>query len=114
MGHDLGEGTSRAPRRSVRRQHRRGSRPGRRGANCEVGPFTQLRAGTVLEEVTAPTLLIVGSEDPVVVEVNREAFGSLRGEKRLEVIPGAGHLFEEPGALERVAGLAADWFLRHF
>jgi len=71
-------------------------------------------AGTVLEEVTAPTLLIVGSEDPVVVEVNREAFRSLRGEKRLEVIPGAGHLFEEPGALERVAGLAADWFLRHF
>jgi putative phosphoribosyl transferase len=71
-------------------------------------------AGAALEEVTAPTLLIVGSEDPVVVEVNREAYGSLRCEKRLEVIPGAGHLFEEPGALERVAELAADWFLRHF
>jgi len=71
-------------------------------------------AGAALEQVTAPTLLIVGSEDPVVVEVNREAFGSLRCEKRLEVIPGAGHLFEEPGALERVAELAADWFLRHF
>jgi putative phosphoribosyl transferase len=70
--------------------------------------------GTVLEEVTAPTLLIVGSEDPVVVEMNREAFWSLRCEKRLEVIPGASHLFEEPGALERVAELAADWFLNHF
>jgi putative phosphoribosyl transferase len=71
-------------------------------------------AGAALEEVIAPTLLIVGSEDPVVVEVNREAYGSLRCKKRLEVIPGAGHLFEEPGALERVAELAADWFLRHF
>jgi putative phosphoribosyl transferase len=71
-------------------------------------------AGAALEEVIAPTLLIVGSEDPVVVEVNREAYGSLPCEKRLEVIPGAGHLFEEPGALERVAELAADWFLRHF
>jgi putative phosphoribosyl transferase len=71
-------------------------------------------AGAALEEVIAPTLLIVGSEDPVVVEVNRETYGSLRCEKRLEVIPGAGHLFEEPGALERVAELAADWFLRHF
>jgi len=71
-------------------------------------------AGAALEQVTGPTLLIVGSEDPVVVELNREAFASLRCEKRLEVIPGAGHLFEEPGALERVAELAADWFLRHF
>ncbi|HSL67410.1 MAG TPA: hypothetical protein VK977_04555 [Actinomycetota bacterium] len=71
-------------------------------------------AGTVLGEVTAATLLIVGSKDPVVVAVNREAFRSLRCEKRLEVIPGASHLFEEPGALERVAELAADWFLSHF
>lgn len=71
-------------------------------------------AGAALEYVTSPTLLIVGSEDPVVGEVNREAFRSLGGEKRLEVIPGAGHLFEEPGALERVAELAAEWFLLHF
>ena len=71
-------------------------------------------AGAALEEVTSPTLLIVGSEDPVVGEVNREAFRSLRGEKRLEVIPGATHLFEEPGALERVSELAAEWFLLHF
>jgi putative phosphoribosyl transferase len=70
-------------------------------------------AGAALREVTAPTLLIVGGDDPVVVEVNRQAERLLRGEKRLEVIPGAGHLFEEPGALERVAELAADWFLRH-
>ena len=71
-------------------------------------------AGEALQQFTAPTLLIVGSEDPVVVEVNRQAFGSLRCGKRLEVVPGAGHLFEEPGALERVAELAADWFIRHF
>ena len=71
-------------------------------------------AGAALEEVTAPTLLVVGSEDPVVAEMNREAFRSLHCQKRLEVIPGAGHLFEEPGALERVAELAGDWFLRHF
>jgi pimeloyl-ACP methyl ester carboxylesterase len=71
-------------------------------------------AGAALEEVTAPTLLVVGSEDPVVVEMNREAIRSLHCQKRLEVIPGAGHLFEEPGALERVAELAGDWFLRHF
>jgi putative phosphoribosyl transferase len=71
-------------------------------------------AGPALERVTSPTLLIVGGEDPVVLELNRQALRSLRVEKRLEVIPGAGHLFEEPGALERVAELAADWFLRHF
>jgi putative phosphoribosyl transferase len=70
-------------------------------------------AGAALREVTAPTLLIVGGDDPVVVEVNRQAERLLRGERRLEVIPGAGHLFEEPGALERVAELAAEWFLRH-
>jgi pimeloyl-ACP methyl ester carboxylesterase len=70
-------------------------------------------AGPALERVTSPTLLIVGGEDPVVLELNRQALRSLHGEKRMEVIPGAGHLFEEPGALERVAELAADWFLRH-
>ncbi len=70
-------------------------------------------AGAALEEVTGPTLLIVGGEDPVVVELNREALRLLRCEKRLEVIPGAGHLFEEPGALERVSELAAEWFDRH-
>jgi dienelactone hydrolase len=66
-----------------------------------------------LSHVRAPTLLIVGAADPVVVELNREALTRLRGDKRLEVVPGAGHLFEEPGALERVTVLARDWFVRH-
>jgi putative phosphoribosyl transferase len=66
-----------------------------------------------LPRVEAPTLLIVGGEDPQVLELNEEAYARLRCEKELEVVPGAGHLFEEPGALERVAGLAAGWFLRH-
>jgi len=60
--------------------------------------------------VTAPTLLVVGGADEVVLELNREALGRLHCDKRLEVVPGATHLFEEPGALEAVAALAADWF----
>jgi len=70
-------------------------------------------AGPALETVTCPTLFIVGGEDLVVLDLNRDAQRMLRCEKRLEVIPGAGHLFEEPGALERVTELAADWFARH-
>jgi pimeloyl-ACP methyl ester carboxylesterase len=70
-------------------------------------------AGEALERVTAPTLLIVGSRDPQVLELNRLAMGRLGGESRLEIVPGAGHLFEEPGALERVAELSRDWFVRH-
>lgn len=66
-------------------------------------------AGDGLERVTAPTLLIVGSEDRDVLELNRAASVRLRAETRIEVIPGAGHLFEEPGALDRVAELAARW-----
>ena len=60
----------------------------------------------------APTLLIVGGRDPMVLELNREAQAALRAECRLEVVPGATHLFEEPGALEQVARLAGDWFRR--
>ncbi len=71
-------------------------------------------AGSALERVTAPTLLIVGGDDPVVLELNRDAERALRCEKRVEVIPGAGHLFEEPGALEKVTELAKGWFERHF
>ncbi len=71
-------------------------------------------AGPALREVTAPTLLIVGGADDVVLELNREAYEELTEEKELVVVPGATHLFEEPGALERVAALAADWFVRHF
>ena len=70
-------------------------------------------ADEALGRVTAPTLLIVGSRDEVVLELNREALEALGAPARLEVVPGASHLFEEPGALERVAELAAGWFLEH-
>jgi len=70
-------------------------------------------AGERLARVTAPTLLIVGGEDHEVLELNRQARRSLRCPNELEIVPGAGHLFEEPGALERVAELATDWFATH-
>ncbi len=70
-------------------------------------------AADVLDRVRAPTLLIVGGEDHPVLEWNREAFERLAGPKRLVEVPGATHLFEEPGALERVADEAASWFERH-
>src|SRR5262245_61164488 len=70
-------------------------------------------AGDDLARVTAPTLLIVGERDHQVLELNRGAQASLRCETRLELVPGATHLFEEPGALERVADLAAGWFGEH-
>jgi putative phosphoribosyl transferase len=66
-----------------------------------------------LQRVRQPSLLIVGGTDDVVLELNRKAMALIRGETRLEIIPGAGHLFEEPGALRRVAHLARDWFLGH-
>jgi pimeloyl-ACP methyl ester carboxylesterase len=71
-------------------------------------------AGAALSRVRAPTLLIVGGSDPVVVELNRQAFARLRCEKKLDIVAGATHLFEEPGALEEVARLAREWFLGHF
>jgi pimeloyl-ACP methyl ester carboxylesterase len=70
-------------------------------------------AGEVLRSVRQPTLLIVGGNDPVVIEINRRAMTFLPGETRLEIVPGATHLFEEPGALEQVATLARDWFVHH-
>jgi putative phosphoribosyl transferase len=70
-------------------------------------------AGDALSRVEAPTLLIVGGEDETVIRLNEEALALLRAEKRLEIVAGAGHLFEEPGALEEVARLAADWFTRY-
>jgi putative phosphoribosyl transferase len=69
-------------------------------------------AGDTLPLVRAPTLLIVGGDDTQVLELNREALERLGGEKALEVVPGATHLFEEPGALDEVARLARDWFTR--
>jgi len=68
-------------------------------------------AGGALPRVRAPTLLVVGGEDDVVIDLNEQARLQMRGEVQLEIIPGATHLFEEPGALERVAHLAADWFV---
>jgi len=70
-------------------------------------------AGGALPLVSAPTLLIVGGNDPIVLDLNREAIEAMRCERELIVVPDATHLFEEPGALERVAGLAGDWFARH-
>lgn len=70
-------------------------------------------AGSSLQKVTAPTLLIVGGDDFPVVEMNRAALAQLGCDKSLAIIPGATHLFEEPGALEEVARLATEWFLRH-
>ncbi len=67
----------------------------------------------VLDEVVSPTLLIVGGNDYGVLELNELAYKRLRCEKKLEIIPGATHLFEEKGALEKVAQLAADWFRRY-
>jgi pimeloyl-ACP methyl ester carboxylesterase len=69
-------------------------------------------AGAALPMVTAPTLLIVGSDDTVVIELNERALGRLRCEAQLEIVPGATHLFEEPGTLEQVAALALRWFRR--
>ena len=66
-----------------------------------------------LPRVVAPTLLIVGGEDHPVIGMNREAMGQLRAEKELKIVPGATHLFEEPGALEDVVRLAAGWFSRY-
>jgi dienelactone hydrolase len=71
-------------------------------------------AADALSSVIAPTLLIVGGHDEPVIEFNRQALGQLACAKRLEIVPGAGHLFEEPGGLERVTALAADWFAEHF
>lgn len=70
-------------------------------------------AEAYLTQVVSPTLLIVGEYDPQVIELNRMAYELLNTEKDLRIIPGATHLFEEPGALEQVAQLAADWFSRY-
>lgn len=67
-----------------------------------------------LSRVTAPTLLIVGGYDEPVIELNREAYALLHCEKELVIVPGATHLFEEPGTLEQVATHACAWFQRHF
>jgi putative phosphoribosyl transferase len=70
-------------------------------------------AGEALPKVQAPTLLIVGGNDDIVIELNEQARDRMRCEVKLEIIPGATHLFEEPGTLEKVATLASDWFAKH-
>lgn len=70
-------------------------------------------AGSALRQVVAPTLLVVGGDDDLVIELNRDAIAEMTTTTRLEIIPGASHLFEEPGALEQVAHLARDWFIRY-
>jgi len=69
-------------------------------------------AREALKRVTAPTLLIVGGADVRVIAMNEEAMGLLACEKRINIVPGASHLFEEPGAMERVSELAREWFVR--
>jgi dienelactone hydrolase len=70
-------------------------------------------AGQALARVRAPTLLIVGGNDTIVIDLNEEALEQISAEKRLEIVPGASHLFEEPGALEQAAALARDWFTHY-
>lgn len=77
------------------------------------GGRPDLAGPAALEAVTAPTLLIVGGADHGVIELNQEAYGRLHCQKRLDVIPGATHLFEERGALEQVEQAAASWFAKH-
>ena len=77
------------------------------------GGRPDLASRAALHKVKAPTLLIVGGDDAGVIELNEQAYAELGCEKRLEIVPGATHLFEEPGTLEEVARLAAEWFTRH-
>jgi putative phosphoribosyl transferase len=85
--------------------------PGEVGTVVSRGGRPDL-AGQALPKVQAPTLLIVGGNDDIVIELNEQARDRMRCEVKLEIIPGATHLFEEPGALEKVAQLASDWFVK--
>jgi putative phosphoribosyl transferase len=87
-------------------------RPEAAGAVVSRGGRPDL-AGEALARVQAPTLLIVGGNDMPVIGLNEEAVAQLHSETRLEIVPGATHLFEEPGALDTVAGLARDWFAHY-
>ncbi len=103
--------SARAPGRRRRWSPRR-----RRAAGVAAvvsrGGRPDLAGAGALARVRAPTLLVVGGEDDVVIELNRAAYAHLHCEKELRIVPGATHLFEEPGALEVVADLAVGWFTR--
>ena len=86
--------------------------PERIGAVVSRGGRPDL-AGPSLPQVKAPTLLIVGGNDVPVIAMNREAYEQMTAERRMEIVPGASHLFEEPGTLEKVAQLARDWFAKY-
>ena len=88
------------------------ARPHRVGAVVSRGGRPDL-AGAALTRVEAPTLLLVGALDEQVIELNERARAAMHAEVRLEIVPGATHLFEEPGTLEQVAERARDWFLAH-
>lgn len=83
------------------------------GAVVSRGGRPDLAGPAALAAVTAPTLLVVGGADEAVIALNEQALGRLRCEGELAIVPGATHLFEEPGALQQVAALATDWFGRH-
>lgn len=83
------------------------------GAVVSRGGRPDLAGSDALQRVESPTLLIVGERDEPVIEMNEEAYAWLRCEKEIKIVPDASHLFEEPGTLERVAELAAEWFKRH-
>jgi dienelactone hydrolase len=83
------------------------------GAVVSRGGRPDLAGRGALARVRAPTLLIVGGNDQAVIDLNKQALAALPGEKQLIIVPGATHLFEEPGTLEEVARLAAGWFIRH-
>jgi putative phosphoribosyl transferase len=87
-------------------------RPARVSALVSRGGRGDL-AAPHLRHVQAPTLLLVGGADSEVLQLNRQVLRELRCEKRLEIVPGATHLFDEPGALDAVAHMAGDWFARH-
>jgi len=87
------------------------ARPQRVGAVVSRGGRPDLAQGLALVE--APTLLVVGGRDTTVIAMNREASARMHCERSLEVVSGAGHLFEERGALEAVCDLAREWFLAH-
>ena len=83
------------------------------GAVVSRGGRPDLAGPAALQRVRSPTLLIVGGLDVPVIKMNEEAYAWLRCKKEIKIVPGASHLFEEPGKLEEVAGLAAEWFKTH-